>query len=350
MNCCSECFSSATVKDKINSNRSIGNCDFCNSKDIYVYNPKDLNLIFQNILDLYILDRDNGKPIEEQIEADFPNQIFSPKVKGARKALLQEIISDDFELFEEIFANDVLNVTKHSDSLEVSKPFLVTWEKFAEEIQTINRFHIKNLIDLNKLETLLSYYEKSIHIGKKYFRARISALTGFPAHEMGNPPINLAKPGRANPEGISYLYLSDEEITTLYETRASLYDYVTVGEFRLKKDIKVVDLRGNSFDPVKLSSDTEGSLKEFLAYQPFTSELEKQLSKPKRRNDKELDYLPTQYLSEFIKSIGYEGVLFQSSLYEQGYNLAIFDPDLFECINVKVCEVKKIDISHEPIP
>jgi hypothetical protein len=77
--------------------------------------------------------------------------------------------------------------------------------------------------------------------------------------------------------------------------------------------------------------------------------LEEQLSKPKRRSENELDYLPTQYLSELIKSIGFAGVEFQSSLYANGFNLAIFEPDKFECIGVKVCEIKKIDILHEII-
>ena len=349
MNCCSECFSNPYLKGIINSETSLGDCNYCDSTNVNIHNPKDLNLIFQNILDLYVVNVEEGKPIENHIQLDFPDQIFSSKVSGSVKPLLQEIVSDDFDTYEQLFNHNVVNVTKHSESTAVSEPFLITWEKFANEIKTINRFHIENVLDLEKLQTLLSYYEKSITRGKRFYRARISSLEGHPIEKMRNPPKELARPGRANPEGISYLYLSDNELTTLYEVRASLYDYVTIGEFRLLEDIKVVDLRGNNFDPIYLAENTEGGLKDILAYQPFTTELEKQLSKPKRRNDHELDYLPTQYLSEFIKSIGFDGVQFQSSLYDEGYNLAIFDADLFECISTKVCEVKKIDISHETL-
>lgn len=33
----------------------------------------------------------------------------------------------------------------------------------------------------------------------------------------------------------------------------------------------------------------------------FIDKLEQELSKPRRKNDSELDYLPTKYLSELIK-------------------------------------------------
>jgi len=36
----------------------------------------------------------------------------------------------------------------------------------------------------------------------------------------------------------------------------------------------------------------------------FIDKLEKKLSKPRRKNDSELDYLLTQYLSELIKLMG----------------------------------------------
>ncbi len=62
---------------------------------------------------------------------------------------------------------------------------------------------------------------------------------------MGAPPCGVSSGGRANPEGISYLYLSNKPKVTLYEIRAGIYDYVTIAEFKLKQDIQVVD-----FNPI----------------------------------------------------------------------------------------------------
>ena len=54
---------------------------------------------------------------------------------------------------------------------------------------------------------------------------------------MGSPPPGKRRSGRVNPEGISVLYLTTDEKTALNEVRATAFDYVSVGNFRLKKDI-----------------------------------------------------------------------------------------------------------------
>jgi hypothetical protein len=67
-----------------------------------------------------------------------------------------------------------------------------------------------------------------------------------------------------------------------------------------------------------------------------------EIAKPLRRSDSPLDYLPTQYISEFIKFAGYAGVEYASTLNVGGYNLAVFDESLFECTDVSVVEVKSV--------
>ncbi len=71
-------------------------------------------------------------------------------------------------------------------------------------------------------------------------------------------------------------------------------------------------------------------------------EIALEVAKPLRRSDSALEYLPTQYIAEFIKSQGYDGVEYASTLREGGYNIAVFDERLFECVSVNTVEVKKI--------
>ncbi len=348
MNCCIECFSSNYIKDIITSNNQKGNCDFCGSKNVSVYNPEELSLLFQNILDLYVIDNKNGKFIHEQINIDFENKIFSSKLSNNNLSLLKEIIKYDIESYEKLFNNKViLSFEKNFYKKNLIEPLQITWEKFANEIKTTNRFHIQNVIDLEKLKILINRYRKPIKKGKLFYRARISDKKGFKKSEMFNPPPEKTKSGRANPVGISYLYLADEIKTSLYEVRSTLYDFVTVGTFRLKKDIEIINLRGDIYDPMLIADND--NIEDFLIYRPFISKLESELSKPKRRSDTELDYLPTQYLSEFIKSIGYNGVEYQSSLYSNGYNLAIFSPEKFECIDTKVYEIEKLSLECKKV-
>lgn len=346
MFCCSECFSSFYLKEIIDSNANSGDCDFCGTKNVSVYDPKELLIFFQNIFDLYEVDNKTGHSIEVQIENDFHGKIFSERISVNRKKLLKEIIVNDIEKYRKLLKEKVsLKHINGTHSYNKVKPLQISWEKFAEEIIGVNRFHIQNTLDLVKLKQLLRRYVKVLPKGKSYYRARISSnKAGYKIGEMKNPPSEKAKSGRANPLGISYLYLANDILTSLYETRVSLFDFVTIGTFRLKEDIKVVNLRGDTYDPILLAE--QGELQDFLIYLPFIEKLEQELSKPRRRSDNELDYLPTQYLSEFIKSIGFDGVEFQSSLFPKGYNLAIFNPIKFECIKVEVIEIEKIDLTY----
>lgn len=340
MFCCSECFSSPHLKQIINSNPQIGDCSFCHSQKVAIYDPKELSLIFQNILDLYIHNPQAKNSIDVQIEIDFAGKIFSSNVPV--KALLQKIISQDLSQYSHLFSQSV-SLNDSITNPNLIKPLEISWEKFASEIISTNRFHLENVLDLVKLKNLLQRYRKVIKKGKTYFRARVSGnVNGLPLTEMKNPPREKAKAGRANPPGISYLYIADEMRTTLYEARVALYDYVTIGEFQLLEDIEVINLRGDSYDPLLLADD--GELADFLIHLPFITKLEQELSKPRRRSDNELDYLPTQYLCEFIKSMGFDGVEYQSSLHRQGFNLAIFTPDKLGCNKVEVFEIVDLDL------
>lgn len=81
----------------------------------------------------------------------------------------------------------------------------------------------------------------------------------------------------------------------------------------------------------------------------FIQTLQKEISLPIRKLDKQLDYIPTQYISEFIKSLGFDGVEYQSSLYSDGYNLAIFNPEKLDCRTTQVYEIENIEFYHKEI-
>lgn len=350
MKCCQYCFNSNYLNQIIINNHDIGNCDFCLSENVNTYNPSELNLFFQNILDLYEVNLE-GDIIENQIIKDFEGKVFTKKLAGknAIKNLLSEIVKDDFERYSNLFENTVqLKFINDGFEEELIKPLELSWSKFSDEIKHVNRFHLINNLDLERLKSLFKHFSKDLPKGKKFHRARICETTkGYLANEMGNPPIDKAKSGRANPQGISYLYLGSDLNTTLYEARASLYDFVCVGEFRLEENIQVINLSKNTYDPFVLAEND--SLEEVMMHSQFIEKLNQELSKPRRRNDSELDYLPTQYLSELIKSMGYSGIEYQSSLYSSGYNLAIFNPEVFKCIDVKVYDIQEINLKSKPI-
>ena len=41
-----------------------------------------------------------------------------------------------------------------------------------------------------------------------------------------------------------------------------------------------------------------------------------------------MDYLPTQVLAEYIRSLGYDGFVFDSSKNKDGYNIVLFEEQM----------------------
>jgi len=348
MYCCRNCFSSNYLKSFFNE-QDLGDCNFCNSKNLQVLSPSSFFNQFKALLSYYEIDSVNGSYIETQIIRDFPNQIFDVSNELRIRELLEEIIKEELAEHEHILKNKIILKIKSNDGhIHAAEKYNATWENFKEEIKFINRFHTNNIIDLKKLATyFVRSLSKDIPKGETFYRGRISGKSGFSNIELWNPPKEKAKAGRANPYGISYLYLSDQIKTSLYETRSTIFDYVTIGEFVIKDSIKIIDLRDIIYEPI-VWAETE-DLEDYLVYIPFLDTLQMELSLPIRSNDKEIDYLPTQYLSEFIKSLGYDGVKFQSSLYSKGFNLAIFNPSKFELNKSEVYEIQNIDYLFKPI-
>lgn len=351
MNCCTNCFNSKYLSEIIINGKALGDCDYCKSKNTNIYDPSELAIFFKSILDLYIVDNDNGVELVESIIEDFPNKVFSTIVvkQGTVKKLISDIMVDDIIDYENIINQPVSLKYKNDDSSKVViEPLKTTWNNFSEEIKRINRFHFVNTPDLERLKTLFGYFVKEVPKGKKFFRARISYdRSGFSLKDMRNPPADKAKGGRANPEGISYLYLSSDVKTTIYETRASLFDFVSIATFRLEENIKIIHLSQETYDVFRLAELEQ--LEEVLLHNSFIQKLEEELSRPKRKSDSDLEYLPTQYISELIKSMDIDGIEFRSSLYSQGYNLAIFNSEKFKALSSKVYDVSKIDIEYEEV-
>jgi hypothetical protein len=345
MNCCVNCFTSEYLISIINADDRIGDCNFCNSTNISIYSARELFPFFSSILSLYSVDGNSELDIAESLEKDF-NLTTNTVVNS--KQLFEAIFVDEMEDFGALFQENVSSKVRIEIISETSQIHSI-WSEFKEEIKFKNRYHIKNTIDLDKLKTFFHHesFYKTIKLGRIFYRCRISDKNGHPCDKMGNPPIELATSGRANPKGISYLYVADSLKTSMYETRASLFDYVTVGEFKLQEDIKILNLRNPKDDPIYWSEIEE--IEDYLIYVPFIQTLQKELSLPIRKRDKQLDYIPTQYISEFIKSLGFDGVEYQSSLYSEGYNLAIFNPEKLLCSTTDVYEIQSIELNHQKV-
>jgi hypothetical protein len=69
------------------------------------------------------------------------------------------------------------------------------------------------------------------------------------------------------------------------------------------------------------------------------------LSKPMRRYDSEIEYIPTQFICEFIKVYtGAGGIRFRSSLHPEGKNIVLFDDNKVTCVTVEKIKIQSLKL------
>jgi hypothetical protein len=349
MNCCVNCFNDKELIGFIYSNSTEqGDCDFCNSKNTQIIDCRELQELFQPIISLFKTEAELGvavsknKLIHQKIQETW-TMFKLPDVNA--KALLANILTD-YVNPDDLLLNSPVEIEVLFHSILAGDVHEKKWENFAEEIKYKNRFFLNENIDLDLLSNLLKNFSKSYDKGKIFYRARVSDKAGFDINHMGKPPVDKASPGRANPSGIPYLYLSTKIDTTIYESRSSFLDYITIAEFKLIETLQVVSLREIAAISPFIFGD---ELSNYLSHQKYVARLEQELSKPVRRFDKELDYLPSQYLCEYVKSKGYDAIEYGSSLFHGGINLAVFNDDKLEVKAIEVYEISDVNLNFKKL-
>lgn len=301
---------------------------------------------------------DGGEDGIQTVE-DFVLAILSLyEVTPAGKSLSDALINDWRIFVDEASLTNVLNLlgspfsaSDHVSYVDEYRNYLQAWEDVKADVKTNARFfcHLDPIADiLNEFDidndSLLLFKDE------KYYRARVhhKEEPPFCKDEMGCPPTpQLATPGRANPDGIRYLYLCCDDMTPLFEVRPYYFDRVDVGEFVILEDyVKIVDFT-EKINLFKVYYDAgEEIFKQKVKRHVLFDSISADLSKPLRSFDTELEYVPTQYICEYFKHCGADGIMFQSSVHSPGKNLVLFHPEKAECVNVYPYEIDEISINR----
>lgn len=352
MICCENCFKDLEIKAIIKSFKKKGRCSICSSNDVYIYNTDEdsiLEEMFNDILDIYYL--------ESELDDKFPDEhlnllkeelynnwnIFNIKPDKII-ILIKEICKTKYDENPRLFRNSI-GIKQFFDKrylLDNSIMKVYTWDRFVDEIKTQCRFH-NDYFNKQVFSEYFKYMNKSYKKGELFYRARISEGKGFSKEEMGAPPLGKASGGRANPMGISYLYLASDSKTAVSEIRAGALDYISVAQFELIEDIKIIDFE--KIDKISPFFDAI-DITQLGINSHILKIISEEISKPLGGDGRALEYLPTQYISDYIKSIGeWQGIKYKSTLGD-GYNLAIFDENLFECKEVEVKRIGTLNYSY----
>jgi len=314
---CEYCFRDKEISSIIRSvAAATGKCPTCQKDGAHLYNTEvqdDLTPYFEELLTIYspasalsdACPRAERRSLIDDLHERW--SIFSDLLPRARiYDILTAVCANLYLEVPELFDGTV-GIPELFDSGYLRTHALLKnndWDAFVTEIKTKNRYHSR-LINFTILEKYCSFIRKTYRTGDIFYRARISERSGFPVDCMSAPPAGKSSEGRANARGITCLYLANDVETTLHEVRAGAFDFVSVGTFRLKKDITVVDLRAIT----RISPFVDGlEILDHAINKQYLERLNSEMSKPLRRSDSTLDYVPTQYIVDFIKSIEHNGV------------------------------------------
>lgn len=330
MFCCGNCFADRSMENYIETiSQNVGDCSFCGSTSVKVVDSQGLADIFQPVLDMYVeTSGEDGSPLPDTLRKDW--FIF----ENIGNEVCFEILSSMYSgtnFKEKNYIPKSFPDTKHIDK----------WNAFREELKHKNRYFPQQMPDLEHLENLISLLVVPENKRpKEMFRARCTGDSDtLSPGDMGKPPEKNVSSGRANPIGIPYLYTASDIHTAIAEMRPYKSDDIFVARFEVMNRLFLADLRS----PRKTVSPFELG-EEGLVDIEYLCRLGEELSKPVLPREAHLEYLPTQYLCEFIKHRGFDGIVYKSSVAD-GDNYAIFKDDKLKCMEVlsyKITDIKII--------
>lgn len=356
MHCCTECFSVQEIKYFIINYDEKGECDYCESKNVCIaavdevgsFIMEGVGRAYENPANQvgydskeggYLLPTTNIYDLLIHGESIFSDHIDEPY--GFINALIPDSLT-------EYVQKDPYGPPR-GDSDE-----RYYWENFCKLVKTQHRYtafmpekgnnfpatpHPIDLMEL--IVTVLSYEHFSIiKKGDKILRARLEKKGHkFSHEELTSPPSRNARNNRMSPAGISLFYGSLDPKTCISELRPSVGERVVVAEFTATKDLTVIDLsRTAAKGPSIFNKQYSHHLESWVS---FIRHFSDDISRPIRPMDQEIDYIPTQVFTEFLKRYSLketfysgepgekkltfiDGLQFNSSLHEGGKNVVLF--------------------------
>lgn len=196
--------------------------------------------------------------------------------------------------------------------------------------------------ETGKLISILEHIDPSFlaeYAHETYAKNCTPPFWGYDEKDSYVPSKTLATDGRANPKYIPYLYAAREIETALAEIRPRLRTLINVAKIEPTDRLKLFNLAFWG------ASSTEYDRLWRLMSSEFSTPVDAELE----------DYLASQYLSEFIKSLGFDGVQYYSA--SRGYTentfkgngvcLVIFSTNKCRAVASRIYRINSIKVDAE---
>lgn len=199
---------------------------------------------------------------------------------------------------------------------------------FSYEVRRDDKFYRGRIFNLSDVVSSNRQYTEWTDSNEKVFQ-------GYSKKDSGAPSPNIASEGRLNAKGISFLYTCNNMETVVYELRPTREEIISIATFIVNKNCRFADLTRYKSDKI-----TDSRLAELLRL------IADEFSTPHYAGH---NYAFTQYLSGHLMNMGFEGIIFESSLNKGGENFVFFNPNDCEAIKSRLFIVNNITIQFNPI-
>ena len=342
-----------TLKEMIESSKNLGEKDALSKdkaelgendkKTLPFENMEDENIKWTILLFMLILLQEHEN---ERLWKDFKEEIKYKSRFFPQSELLKKIDNISEYASVELSKGTILyraREYKDADYLrneeviamyEKLNEFFPHFELQLEDIRSESAMTIITLAlsgDIDKVEKLRQKLEEIMNREKPFW--------GFDEKNCDAPPKEDAKAGRANSVGISFLYAATDVKTAIMEMRPQIGQCFNVCKIEMFKNLKIFDF---TYVAAEIKED------EYIKSGDLYS-LSKEFSYP-NYGDVE-DYIPTQYVCEYLREQGFDGIRYKSAVSSEGVNLIIFNTDkedrAYKIIESRVYNVKNMDIEYE---
>jgi len=235
-------------------------------------------------------------------------------------------------------------------------PHFLSWNSywtFSSAVRFQARFiHDKRVTSfLRAISATVKSRETTLSTGKALWRAQVGHNLD-PREQDGveydepvpykpermKPLRNSAHEGRVNPRGIPCLYAASDKETGVAEVRPWLGALVSVAQLTPKRPLRLVNCAdgGDGRHDLYLEEPSPE-----IREQAVWRALGRAYSEPVDPDPGIAEYAPTQLLAEHFKKLGYDGVVYRSTL-GKGFNIAVFDLDALDVVDVRLYPVSAV--------
>lgn len=358
---CEKCFVDKTISEYIlEYGTNIKTCELCGSANVNALSCEDIKM--QNLFKATIRYNFDEWEYNSHWGGDSigfivgsSDLIFSENAKSNLETLEDTILTlvdnvyEDYDKGISIHAgytdgdqNTLLDAIKEGNSNRISlikilakKLNYYKIEKNARKIVENLASHIDNVIQFSQplYRARIGYTDK--RFANNSFR-RVPYYIPYQSNSICAPPPTVAQKGRMNRENVSFLYLASDEKTAIAEIRPHPGQIVSIGQFVSDKDIRIADFASANIVSFFMNDKLLDIFEDIVS-------INLMFSTPVPPNSQH-QYIVTQLLSDLIRSMGFDGVSYRSSV-SDGTNYAFFDPSLFSYVDgsANAVYINKVD-------